>query len=73
DIVGLESFQRYGSTAKINEWDQQGQQFGPFWMHRFDNGVMFFAGALFGLTDASADTEYRLWLDWQRTRPRRRN
>lgn len=40
-------------------------------MHRFDNGVMVFAGALFGLTDASADAEYRLWLDWQRRRPPR--
>lgn len=63
-LIGLESYDRYGSTDKINDWEGQGHQLGPFWMHRFGNGLMFFAGALYGLTDASADSEYRLWLDW---------
>ncbi|MEM6640879.1 MAG: hypothetical protein AAF610_13365 [Pseudomonadota bacterium] len=63
---GIESFNRYGSTSKIPDVDKQGHQIGPFWMRRFDNGVMVFAGALYGLTDSTNDREYRLWLDWAR-------
>lgn len=63
-LFGIESYNRYGSTDKIKDFKEQGHEMGPFWMHRFDNGMMVFAGALYGLTDATTDRQYRLWIDW---------
>ena len=42
-------------------WDSR-YQLGPFTAFSFENGWSLFAGALFGLTDATRDSDLRIWL-----------
>ena len=59
---GVETFDTYGSTAKFNEFKNQRHQIGPFVFHNFGDGWQIFANALFGITEASPDTNLRIWL-----------
>lgn len=60
--VGVEFFNSYGSTDNFLDLDKQGHQIGPFASFPVSDGWSLFTGALVGLTDASADTELRLWI-----------
>lgn len=60
--VGVELFNAYGSTDDIQDFDDQNHQIGPFASFPVTPQWSLFTGALFGLTDASADAEFRLWI-----------
>lgn len=60
--VGVELFNAYGSTDYIQDFDDQNHQIGPFASFPVTPQWSLFTGALFGLTDASADAEFRLWI-----------
>lgn len=60
--VGLELFSAYGAIDDIPELGEQRHQLGPFVTTPFAEGFSLYAGALFGLTDASPDTNIALWV-----------
>ncbi|MEM7328283.1 MAG: hypothetical protein AAF437_06045 [Pseudomonadota bacterium] len=60
--VGVEFFNAYGSTDNFLDLDKQGHSVGPFASFPVVEDWSLFTGALFGLTDASADAELRLWV-----------
>jgi len=61
--LGLELFSSYGSTADFRgNFDEQGQQAGPFIVQKFDDGWSIFGGALFGLNNSSPDANLRFWI-----------
>ncbi|MEM6555981.1 MAG: hypothetical protein AAF642_08910 [Pseudomonadota bacterium] len=60
--VGVEFFNAYGSTDDIRDLDDQSHSIGPFASFPVSDNFSLFTGALFGLTDASADAELRLWI-----------
>ena len=60
--MGVELFNAYGSTDEILDLDKQGHSIGPFASFPVSDNFSLFTGALFGLTDASADAELRLWI-----------
>ncbi|NQY15378.1 MAG: hypothetical protein HRT81_16205 [Henriciella sp.] len=60
--IGVELFNSYGSTDNFLDLDKQGHQIGPFASFPVNEDWSLFTGALFGLTDASADAELRFWI-----------
>lgn len=61
--AGLEMYSSYGSTDDLKDVSEQNHAIGPFVSQKIGKqGWSYFAGALFGLTDAAADTELRLRL-----------
>jgi len=63
--IGLEVFNNYGNSKNIGSFDQQDHTLGPIFSMPLNSKVSLFAGALFGISDAAPDTQFRLWL----TRP----
>lgn len=59
---GVEFYNPVGSTDKFNSFSDQQRQIGPFVVHNFGNRWQLFGGALFGATDATPDTNWRIWL-----------
>lgn len=62
--AGLEMFNFYGSLSDLSGFDSQGHQVGPFFDMQLGQGVKLFAGALFGISDATPDTNLRLWINF---------
>ena len=60
--IGVELFNSFGSTDNFLDLDKQGHQIGPFASFPVNEDWSLFTGALFGLTDASADAELRFWI-----------
>ncbi len=60
--IGVETYNEYGSTDDWLPLDEQEHEIGPFAVFSLTEGWSLFAGALFGLTDASADEQLRLRL-----------
>lgn len=60
--AGLELYSDYGTTSDFVGIDDQRHQLGPFSSLSFSNGWSVFAGALFGLTDATRDSDLRFWV-----------
>ena len=60
--IGVELFNSYGSTDNFLDLDKQGHQIGPFASFPVNEDWSLFTGALFGLTDASANAELRFWI-----------
>ncbi len=60
--AGAELFNFYGSTADFQDVNDQVHQAGPVVTGGFGEGWTFLAGALVGLTSASADIDVRFWL-----------
>lgn len=63
--IGIEMFNSYGNSKNIGSFDQQDHTLGPIFSTPLSKNISLFAGALFGISDAAADTQFRLWL----TRP----
>lgn len=60
--LGVELFSEYGSTSDWLPTDEQEHQFGPFAVFKLNENWSLYSGALFGLTDASDDTQLRFRL-----------
>lgn len=61
--VGVELFNSYGSTEKIPSFSSQQHSIGPYMTKKVGkDGWSIFAGALFGITSPSPDTELRFWV-----------
>lgn len=59
--VGVEMFNRYGSTADFADFEDQRHQIGPFVTTPLPSGFSLFASALFGVTESTSDTDLRIW------------
>lgn len=60
--LGVEMFNNLGSTESFGSFKTQGHTIGPFVTTPIGDGFSVYAGTLFGLSEAAADTELRLWL-----------
>ncbi len=60
--LSAELFSAYGSTTDFNSFDEQTHQIGPALSGKLANDWSFFSGVLIGATDASPDTNFRLWI-----------
>ncbi|MEO0548544.1 MAG: hypothetical protein AAFZ91_01390 [Pseudomonadota bacterium] len=60
--IGLQLYNSYGSTDDIRDFDDQVHQAGPFVSIPVGDDWSVLGQALFGLTDASADTNLRVWI-----------
>lgn len=60
--AGVELFSAYGSTTGFRDLDEQSHTLGPFVTAPILEDWSLFAGVLFGLTEASADQDVRLWI-----------
>lgn len=57
--IGLEWFGQYGSTDNWLSGDEQEHQIGPVAVWGLNNDWSLYTGALFGVTDASDETQLR--------------
>ena len=60
--LGLEYFSNHGSTDDLPALSDQAHQLGPFASFKVTDDISLFTGALFGVSDAAADSELRLWI-----------
>ena len=60
--IGVEMFNAYGSTDAFQDFEDQSHQIGPFASFPVAKDWSLFTSALFGVTDASADAEFRFWI-----------
>lgn len=60
--IGVEMYNRYGSTRDFGAFNEQSHQFGPIVTIPTGNGWSVLAGLLLGLSDAAPDQDYRLWV-----------
>ena len=58
----LESFNSLGRGDKFGEFKRNAERLGPGVSYSLGNGTSLFGSVLFGLNDATADTDLRLWL-----------
>jgi hypothetical protein len=63
--LGVEMFNDYGRTNNIGSFNEQRHTIGPIYNTKLGSMWSAFSGVLFGVSEAAADTEFRLWL----TRP----
>ena len=63
--IGVEMFNSYGNSKNFGSFDEQDHTLGPIFSAPLGRKISLFAGALFGISDAAPDTQFRLWL----TRP----
>jgi len=62
ETLGVELYNNYGNTGNIGSFNEQSHMIGPFFATPLSDGVSLFTGPLFGLSDAAADAEARLWI-----------
>ncbi len=60
--LGIELYNSLGNTEDFGSLSDQSQTLGPTWVASTNSGWSFFSGILFGLTDASPDSEARVWI-----------
>ncbi len=61
--IGLDMFNVYGRTGgNIGSFNDQSHTIGPFVSLPVSGDISIFTGALFGISDASPDTELRFWV-----------
>lgn len=58
----LEMFNSYGRTHSFGSSERQKHQIGPLYSGRFNNGINYNLGILFGLSDAATDMDLRFFL-----------
>lgn len=60
--VGVEMYNRYGSTESLGNFNSQNHKIGPIYNLPLGDGFSIYGGPLFGISDNSPDNEFRLWL-----------
>lgn len=60
--IGVKMFNTYGDTGHIDSFDQQKHVAGPYVSTPIVEKIKLSTGVLFGLTDASPDTQIQFWL-----------
>ncbi len=60
--IGVRLFSDYGSTEDFRDFDEQSHEIGPVASFDVSGDWSLLTGALFGLTDASADVQFKLWV-----------
>jgi hypothetical protein len=60
--VGADMFSNYGSTEDFYSGSEQRHQLGPFVSVKLPNSWSIYGAALFGLTESTADTNYRVFV-----------
>ena len=60
--IGIEVFNSYGRTTDFADFDEQNHAIGPIYSLPVSEEWTVFGGILFGVTDASPDTQGRFWL-----------
>jgi len=60
--LGAEWYDSFGSTEDLLGFSDQINQLGPVANYSFDNGYSVYGGVLFGLSERSSDSQFRLWL-----------
>lgn len=60
--LGFELYNNFGNSKSFGSFKDQGHTFGPFISAPVGQGLSVYGGALFGLSEAAADTELRLWV-----------
>lgn len=60
--LSLELYSFYGRTGNLADFNDQTHLLGPSAKFKITDSVSTNLGALFGLTDASADSQIRLWV-----------
>jgi hypothetical protein len=62
------SFEYYNTFGELSHWesyDQQTHRLGPVWYGKFDNGVSFEAGYLFGASDITEDGAAKFKIEYE--------
>lgn len=60
-VLGVESYDIYGSTSRLRAFDRADHQVGPFVSANLGEGWQLVGGALFGVSGAARDTDLRVW------------
>lgn len=62
DSLGVEMYNKYGYTGDFGSFDSQYHAVGPTYSKSFTSDWSIYSGILFGLSDNTADTEFRFRL-----------
>lgn len=60
--IGMEMYNSFGTTRDFGDFNDQDHTLGPIFITPLSPGWSLFTGALFGLSDAAADSEFRFWV-----------
>jgi hypothetical protein len=60
--IALEMFNSYGRTPSFGSFKTQRHQIGPAIIGRFENGLTYTVGALFGVSASASDFDLRIFL-----------
>ena len=60
--LGIEMYNTFGNTRDFGDFDEQSHTIGPIFVSPLIPGWSLFTGALFGVSDAAPDSEFRFWL-----------
>lgn len=60
--IGMEFYTNYGNSKSLGSFKSQGHTIGPFVSTPLTADISLYGGVQFGLSDAAAETELRLWI-----------
>lgn len=60
--IGLELYSAYGSSDDWRSFDEQSHEIGPYFNQPLNDDWSLWGSALVGLTDASPDSNLKLWI-----------
>ncbi len=60
--TGIELYSSYGSTEDFSDTDEQIHQIGPYIRLPAAKSLSIYGNILFGITSATSDTEFRIWI-----------
>lgn len=63
--IGIEHYGVYGSSADLRDFKEQGHQLGPYIDLPLAENWRLMGSVLFGLTDATQDANFKLWITRQ--------
>jgi len=62
--IGAQLFDNYGTTAHFGSFNEQKHQLGPVFKGKLSNHVKYELSALFGLSHAASDADFRLFASY---------